>query len=321
MGEITPSPLRRNPRRIDATAVHETIVRLEQRIAARFPESGLRRVAQELIQVARDATERIASIRRRSLIIRIFTWLLAIAILAILATIPLRLKVEDVNTVGDAVQLLESALGSSFFIGTCILFLVSMDGRMRRNRALRAIHELRAMAHVVDMHQLTKDPSVVLSNRVTDVSPLRTYSPFELARYLDYCSEMLALISKIAVLYVQDLTDPVAIDTVDDVEDLTTGLIAQDLAEDHAGAARDGRGREERRLSRYTPRPSQLSVKPCKRKEALRWLITPPIPSSNSRSASGPSATSAATRSASRRASGSASARSSTCSARSARTA
>ena len=51
-----------------------------------------------------------------------------------------------------------------------------------------------------------------------------TYSPFELSRYLDYCSEMLALISKIAVLYVQDLTDPVAIDTVDDVEDLTTGL-------------------------------------------------------------------------------------------------
>jgi hypothetical protein len=224
MGDITTTSSRRNPRRIDATAVHETIVRLEQRIAARFPESGLRRVAQELIQVARDATVRIASIRRRSLVIRIISWLLAVAILAILLTIPLRLRVEDVNTLGEAVQLLESALGSSFFIGTCILFLVSMDGRMRRNRALRAIHELRAMAHVVDMHQLTKDPSVVLSNRVTDVSPLRTYSPFELARYLDYCSEMLALISKIAVLYVQDLTDPVAIDTVDDVEDLTTGL-------------------------------------------------------------------------------------------------
>jgi hypothetical protein len=221
----TTSHARRNPRRIDAAAVHETIVRLEQRIGARFPESGLRRVAQELISVARDATHRIARIRRRSVIIRVASWLLAVAILAILLTIPLTIhRLGKIDSLGEAVQLLESALGSSFFIGTCILFLLSLDGRMRRNRALRAIHELRAMAHVVDMHQLTKDPSVVLSNRVTSVSPLRTYSPFELARYLDYCSEMLALISKIAVLYVQDLTDPVAIDTVDDVEDLTTGL-------------------------------------------------------------------------------------------------
>ena len=225
MGEITPSPLRRNPRRIDATAVHETIVRLEQRIAARFPESGLRRVAQELIQVARDATERIASIRRRSLIIRIFTWLLAIAILAILATIPLRLKVEDVNTVGDAVQLLESALGSSFFIGTCILFLVSMDGRMRRNRALRAIHELRAMAHVVDMHQLTKDPQIVMGGvESTASSPQRSLTRFELARYLDYCSELLSLSSKLAALHVQYVNDHVVLDAVNDIETLAASL-------------------------------------------------------------------------------------------------
>ena len=224
MNETLTSHARSNPRRIDAAAVHETIVRLEQRIGARFPDSGLRRVAQELISVARDATHRIARIRRRSVLIRIVSWLLALAILAILLTIPFTLQLGHVNTVADAVQLLESALGSSFFIGTSILFLLSLDGRMRRNRALRAIHELRAMAHVVDMHQLTKDPSTVLNNRITSVSPLRTYSPFELARYLDYCSEMLALISKIAVLYVQDLTDPVAIDTVDDVEDLTTGL-------------------------------------------------------------------------------------------------
>jgi len=49
-------------------------------------------------------------------------------------------------------------------------------------------------------------------------------TPFELTRYLDYCSEMLAVISKIAALYVQDFNDPVTLAAVDEVQDLTGGL-------------------------------------------------------------------------------------------------
>ena len=49
-------------------------------------------------------------------------------------------------------------------------------------------------------------------------------TPFELNRYLDYCSDGLALISKIAALYVQGFQDPVLLDAVDDVEDLTAGF-------------------------------------------------------------------------------------------------
>ena len=49
-------------------------------------------------------------------------------------------------------------------------------------------------------------------------------SPFELIRYLDYCSEMLSLTSKLAALYAQNLPDPVVIDTVNEIESLTTNL-------------------------------------------------------------------------------------------------
>jgi hypothetical protein len=49
-------------------------------------------------------------------------------------------------------------------------------------------------------------------------------TPFQLNRYLDYCSDALALISKIAALYVQNFQDPVLLDAVDDVEDLTAGF-------------------------------------------------------------------------------------------------
>jgi len=47
---------------------------------------------------------------------------------------------------------------------------------------------------------------------------------FELSRYLDYCTDLLSLTSKVAALYVQDLQDPVVLNAVNDVENLTTGL-------------------------------------------------------------------------------------------------
>ena len=47
---------------------------------------------------------------------------------------------------------------------------------------------------------------------------------FELIRYLDYCSEMLSLTGKLAALYMQDMRDPVIIEAVNEIEDLTTSL-------------------------------------------------------------------------------------------------
>jgi hypothetical protein len=46
----------------------------------------------------------------------------------------------------------------------------------------------------------------------------------ELARYLDYCSELLALVSKLAALHAQHLRDPVVLNAVNDVEELAAGL-------------------------------------------------------------------------------------------------
>jgi hypothetical protein len=75
------------------------------------------------------------------------------------------------------------------------------------------------------MHQLTKDPErTTTPQQDTESSPKRTLTPFELTRYLDYCSELLAIISKIAALYVQKFDEPVTLSAVNDVEELTNGL-------------------------------------------------------------------------------------------------
>jgi hypothetical protein len=125
----------------------------------------------------------------------------------------------------DFIQALEAGINDVVLMGAAIFFLVSIESRIKRARALSSLNELRTIAHVIDMHQLTKDPTE-LNNRGKDTasSPTRNMSPFELNRYLDYCSEMLSLVSKLASIYAQHFPDGTVVSAVNDVEVLTTGL-------------------------------------------------------------------------------------------------
>lgn len=109
--------------------------------------------------------------------------------------------------------------------GLPCFFFLNLETRLKRQRALKAIHELRSIAHIIDMHQLTKDPERIVAGAPLDTATVkRPQNPAELIRYLDYCSDLLALISKIAALYVQNFDDPVTLAAVNEVETLTNGL-------------------------------------------------------------------------------------------------
>ena len=96
---------------------------------------------------------------------------------------------------------------------------------VKRRRTLEALHQLRSLAHVIDMHQLTKDPTTLLSpGRRTPTSPERAMNRFELTRYLDYCAEMEALVGKLAALYAEGVRDGVVIDAINDIENLAANL-------------------------------------------------------------------------------------------------
>ena len=78
-------------------------------------------------------------------------------------------------------------------LAAAVFFLVTAETRVKRRRALAAIHELRSLAHVIDMHQLTKDPDrLIFSGGDTVSSPTNDMGMFEMSRYLDYCVEMLS---------------------------------------------------------------------------------------------------------------------------------
>jgi hypothetical protein len=119
----------------------------------------------------------------------------------------------------------EALLANLVFLGAGVAFLATLETRIKRGRTLAAVNELRALAHIIDMHQLTKDPEMVFGRHTpTEVSPPRNMTPIELNRYFDYCSELLSIVSKIGALYVQSFPDSQAMSAVDDIEDLTNGL-------------------------------------------------------------------------------------------------
>jgi len=214
-----------NYRRLDPQKVIETVQSLQARIERRFPGSGLGKVVSELLRVAQETVARIVWIQRPHLLLRFAALVLSLAIIGLLILMVVHIRQFQFGDYTNFIQALEASISSVVFIGAAILFFVSWENRIKRRRALKAIHELRALAHIVDMHQLTKDPESYFGPRQTS-SPTakRAMTAFELNRYLDYCSESLALISKIAALYVQSFQDPVLLDAVDDVEDLTAGF-------------------------------------------------------------------------------------------------
>jgi hypothetical protein len=212
-------------RRLDPQKIVETVQALQARVANRFPDSGLGKLVTELLRVAQETITRAQWIQEPHLPLRAGAVVLSLAIVALLGAMLINIRHFQFEEYTNFIQALEASISSVVFIGAAILFLVSWENRIKRNRALKAIHELRAMAHIVDMHQLTKDPESYFGRTPTAPSPIRReMTPFELNRYLDYCSESLALISKIAALYVQGFQDPVLLDAVDDVEDLTSGF-------------------------------------------------------------------------------------------------
>jgi len=213
-------------RSLNSEKILDTIETLGKRIEERFPASGLGRVCQELRTIAVESQRRSAWIAKPQRLLRCITGALGTVIIVSLLIVLARASWPRSGfDLVLLVQVSEAGLNVFLLLSAAILFLVTAETRIKRRRALKAIHELRALAHVIDMHQLTKDPERLLARTMeTRSSPKQHLSPFELGRYLDYCSEMLSLIGKLAALYVQKFDDPVALVAVNEVEELTTGL-------------------------------------------------------------------------------------------------
>ncbi len=215
---------------LDEDQVIKSALTLKNRVAERFPERGLTREASRLAEYAQALAREARSLARRNILADVAIGGLTLlgfgGTVFILARIPwIEIQFAKQQEFFQAMQGVSAAIHVAVSVGLVIFFVATRETRLKRKKALRGLHSLRAFAHVVDIHQLNKDPAAIAANLPrTRSSPDRDLTPRELLRYLDYCSEMLSVISKFAALYAQNFRDPVVFEAVTNIEQLTSSL-------------------------------------------------------------------------------------------------
>jgi hypothetical protein len=181
--------------RLDPTAVQATVDRLVMRIARRFPDRNLGRVAAELSGLVTEVTVQSSADRRRKRAIDLACRIAGIAIVAV-AIAAIILAIHDaLPESGDVrgfqwLSVLESGIADLVYAAIAVYFLMSLQERFHG----------------------------------TDATITFTLDAAELANYLDYCTEILSLVAKTAALCAEESTDSVVLDTVSEVETLAVGL-------------------------------------------------------------------------------------------------
>ncbi|SMY08000.1 hypothetical protein [Flavimaricola marinus] len=210
-----------NPDKIIATAT-----KLEARVATRFPESGLRLVAVELVVLSGDIARAAHKLEGPIWSLRLL--LLGVVICGALtfAYVGTFLSFDRLTGIAlRSVESIEAVINTAILAGLGLTALIKTEARIKRDRVIGHLHSLRSIVHVIDMHQLTKDPVVLLAGyQRTAASPERLLTPAELTRYLDYCSEMISITGKLAALFSQSVTDEGVIEAVNDIEMLGSTL-------------------------------------------------------------------------------------------------
>jgi hypothetical protein len=153
-------------RELSAAHIGATLRRLRDRVAERFPGSGLSQVSAELVTLGEEASRQVEYLRRPLWPVRVAVGLAIAAMTGVIALAALGVRVPNrVDRFSELLQMFESAVNDLVFLGVGVFFLLSAESRVKRRRVLGSLHELRSIVHIVDMHQLTKDPERLMTPR------------------------------------------------------------------------------------------------------------------------------------------------------------
>ncbi len=216
-------------KRLDPQRILDTCRSLEARVSGRFPSRGIANVARELVSQAQTTIHEAAALQPPIWGLRLLVGTVvlggALCFALVGSIIPLNQLSRSSITSFESI---EAGLNIAILVGLALTALVQLEARVKRRRAGEGLHALRAIIHVIDMHQLTKDPVALSPDYPRRAeSPERDLSPADLERYLDYCSEMLSLTGKLAALYAQAVPDDRVAAAVNDIETLGSQLSAK----------------------------------------------------------------------------------------------
>jgi len=206
--------------RLDPARIIEIAENLALRIGQRLPGSSLAGLAVELARIARDTDQRARQARRPILAIRFAS------VTAILASLlGLWYLLHHIHTrweFGNITELFE-ATDAGFnllvLLAGALWFFITLEGRLKRKKALESIEELREFIHVIDLTQLYYTPE--LYNPDGANSPTQRGLDFT---YLLFCTQMFGVISNLAALYSRGAAGDSILRAASDVKMLETAL-------------------------------------------------------------------------------------------------
>lgn len=194
---------------LEASLVGETLADLTRRINARFPGRHLGEVAGDLTQPLAAAERGVEATGRYRLLRGVCQALSfgAGVMCAIALVLAGNAAFETSHDSVDWLGLVEAAGQDIVFAGAILVALWTLPRRRARAATLAELHRLRSLAHVIDMHQLAKQPGVVTAD--------------DYNTYLTLCAELLALVGKTAALWAEHTDDDVVLGAIAEVEQLT----------------------------------------------------------------------------------------------------
>ncbi|MEV0891861.1 hypothetical protein [Promicromonospora sp. NPDC050262] len=214
--------------KLEPVPVIETARRLCDRIGARFPDRGIHLVAQELVGLTEQVADTSAGTRRRSRLVQGASRGM-IAVVVLVALVAFGFAVEAAFTEApdnglDWLPLIESAVNDVVFVAIAVIVLHSVPQRVQRSDLLAKLHRLRSLAHIIDMHQLTKEPERLRDAFASGEGADVDLTPEQVEYYLEYCTELLSIVGKAAALCAEESQDDIVLSTVSTIESLTLGM-------------------------------------------------------------------------------------------------
>lgn len=200
--------------KLRAEDIQEMLEKQKVQLYKDFPTSTLNNTCESMLTISREINRTIKEVNKRNYIV---TGLLCILSVLIFSSITytwkkLNITFTEIN-VSDFVQMFDASFSFLILLGSGALFLISYQSKARKKKLTRAISKLTGLAHVIEAHQLSKDPH---SHPFQDDE--------QLIKYLGHCSDLLALTSKIGFLYVQAFDDPETQAVESGLENLISGI-------------------------------------------------------------------------------------------------
>lgn len=219
-------------RELRPESLRKTLKLFSKHISEKFPGSGLSAVSAELEQTAEVCISAMQKLRRPSWGLRITVTVCVLLLISlpldVLLLLQMPIKFDSLSDFTELMQATDAGFNLMVLLAGAALFLISMESRMKRKHALGVLDELRSLAHVVDMHQLNKDPAMHIPLVAPEGGELQKgqtiRSAADLWYYLSFCTDLLSIVGKLAALFAQGQTDRVVLDTINEIETISTAL-------------------------------------------------------------------------------------------------